>query len=246
MKEGGDMKAIILVAGKGSRISEKINGIPKCTLPLPNGTPMIRRTVEMMLELEIEPVLCVGYEGDQIKKALDGLAVKYYENPFFSVTNNIASVWFCLPEFDGTDDIMMLSGDLFYPKDYLVKAKQSRAGLSMLVDSSRAKDGDFFFHRDSEGFIDLYGPQLPLELRECENVGIAKASAALAPSFAEKVKELVKKEQYQTYFEEAVLALSKDCREKIRFIDVSGSFWREFDYYEDYQIILEHEKDGIR
>lgn len=243
-KERDRMKAIIMAAGKGSRISEKINGVPKCTLPMPNGVPIIRRTVDMMLACGIEPVLCIGYQGEQIKKALSGLAVKYYENPFFSVTNNIASVWFCLPELDGTDDIMLLSGDLFYSVDFLARAKAAAAGLNLFVDSGQIETGDYFFHRDGAGFVDQYGPRLPLKLRECANVGIAKISAPLAPAFAKKVREFVLEERYQTYFEEVLLAFSGENRERINLIDVRGSFWREFDYYEDYQFILDHEREG--
>ena len=42
------MKAILLAAGKGSRISKTINNVPKSTL-LINNEPLIQRTVRVLL-----------------------------------------------------------------------------------------------------------------------------------------------------------------------------------------------------
>lgn len=236
------MKALVMAAGKGSRISEKIDGIPKCILPLADGTPIIRRNVQMMLDLNIAPVLCLGYEGEQIKEALHGLAVQYYYNPFFEVTNNVASLWFTRPELDGSDDILLLSGDLFYPKEFLYKALEVRHPLSMFADSSRIHDGDFYLNVLSDGSIADYGPQLPLPKRQYEYMGIAKISADFVLPFSAQVAECVEKGNYRTYFENALFLFSERTGQAIRVIDVAGSFWREFDYYEDYELILVHER----
>lgn len=238
------MKALIMVAGKGSRISGEVGGLPKCTLALLDGTPIIRRSVLMMLELGIEPVLCIGYQGQKIKEALIGLPVKYYENPFYSVTNNIASLWFTLRELDGKDDILLSSGDLYYPKSFLKKALIAEENLTMFVDTSRIYDGDFYFHLDGDGFVDNFGPKLPLQMRHCEYMGLTKIAASFVPNFAKRLLEYVKREDYMLYFENIVLSYSKTHEQKIDLVDVSGEFWREYDYFEDYQLILEHEKES--
>ena len=51
------MKAILLAAGKGTRISRMIEQIPKCTLPI-NETPLIRYTVQMFIKKGIECCVC--------------------------------------------------------------------------------------------------------------------------------------------------------------------------------------------
>lgn len=238
------MKALIMAAGKGSRISEKIGGVPKCVLPLSDGTPIIRRSVQMMLELEIAPVLCVGYQTEKVKQALAGLDVSYYENPFFEVTNNVASLWFMLPELDGREDILLLSGDLFYPKSFLEKARFTHEELSMFVDSARIYDGDFYFKMDENGYVERYGPQLPLSMRQYEYMGITKLAAPIVPVFADYVLDFVKTGRYQTYFEDVVLSLHRAEKYRLNLVDVAGSFWREFDYYDDYELILAHERGG--
>lgn len=236
------MKTLIMAAGKGSRISRDIGGVPKCTLPLPDGTPIIRRSVQMMLTLGMEPVLCIGYQGEKIRDVLEGLPVRYYENPFYSVTNNIASLWFSLPELDGKDDILLLSGDLYYPKSFLLKALAAKGNLTMFVDTSRIYDGDFYFHLDKDGFVDNFGAKLPLQMRYCEYMGFSKIAAAFVPDFVKRVLEYVEREDYTLYFENIVLSYSKSHEQKINLVDVAGEFWREYDYFEDYQLVMEHER----
>lgn len=51
------MKAILLAAGKGSRISKTINNVPKSTL-LINNEPLIHRTVRILLSKGIEVAVC--------------------------------------------------------------------------------------------------------------------------------------------------------------------------------------------
>lgn len=238
------MKALIMAAGMGSRIVKYIGEMPKCTVPTLDGTPIIRRSVQMMLELGIEPVLCIGYHGEKIRESLAGLPVRYYENPFFAVTNNVASIWFAREELSGEQDVLLLSGDLYYPKSFLRKALDASGGLTMFGDSSRIYDGDFYLHLDDDGYIDRYGPQLPLPMRRYEYMGFSKLRASLVPEFRQRMEKYVNEGRYTIYFENVVLSFPHDHRHRIDVIDVAGAFWREYDYYEDYELILEQERKG--
>ena len=231
-----------MAAGKGSRISKNIGDVPKSTLPTLDGTPIIRRSVKMMLDLGLEPVLCVGYRSDLIKQALEGLPVRYYENPFYAVTNNVASLWFSGAEMDGSQDILLLSGDLYYPKDFLEHAMQAKGPLTVFGDSSRLLDGDFYMHFDADGYLDEYGPRLPPEKRQYEYMGFSVIRSDFIDRFAKRVEEYVKNGRYDTYFEDIVFSFCRPGGEKLKVVDVAGTFWREFDFYEDYQIILDYER----
>lgn len=236
------MKAIILAAGKGSRISDKIGGIPKSTLKLEDGTPLIRREVSNMLERGIEPIVCVGYKKELIKDALNGLDVRYYDNPFYSIANNIVSLWFARLEFDGTDDILLTSADLYYPGDFLDMCINSKGKLTMAVDSSRIETGDFYFNV-KRGIIQEYGPNIPLENRNYEYMGLTNISREFTPYVRNKIEEYVETEKFNKYFEDMIIDMNMNENVSINFIDVKGQFWREFDFYEDYQAILAHERE---
>jgi choline kinase len=234
------MKAIILAAGKGSRISDKIDGIPKSTLKLQDGTPIIRNSVQNMIEFGVEPIVCVGYKKEKIFEALEGLQVKYYDNPFFSITNNIASLWFAKEEF-GDDDIVLTSADLYYPKEFLEKLISVPTGLAMLVDSSKIQSGDFYFSV-KDGFIMEYGPHIPLETRTYEYMGLTKISKQMSPIIKKRIEQYIENENFNKYFEDMIISLNREERHEMEFVDVKGSFWKEFDFYEDYLAILQYEK----
>lgn len=236
------MKALIMAAGMGSRIVKDIGEVPKCTVPTLNGTPIIRRSVQMMLDLGIEPVLCIGYHGEKIRACLDRLPVRYYENPFFAVTNNVASVWFARQELTDEQDVLLLSGDLYYPKSFLCRVLDAQGELTMFGDSSRIYDGDFYLHLDDAGYIDRYGPQLPLSMRQYEYMGFSKLRADVVSTFRRRVEDYVSGGKYKIYFEDVALSFSRDHSRRIDIVDVAGDFWREYDYYEDYELILEHER----
>lgn len=236
------MKAIILAAGKGSRISDKIDGIPKSTLKLENGVPMIRREVINMLDKGIEPIVCVGYKKELIQEALNGLDIKYYDNPFYSITNNIVSLWFARDEFDGIEDIMLTSADLYYPSEFLDMCMESKAKLSMTVDSSRIESGDFYFSVEN-GFIKEYGPNTPLSRRTYEYMGLTKIDRDYTTYVGNKIEEYIRTQRFDKYFEDMIISMNMKESMPINFIDVKGNFWREFDFYEDYLAILDYERE---
>jgi choline kinase len=99
------MKAIILAAGRGTRISRSIDGKPKCMLPLDDEITLIEYTVDLLRGRGVEDiVLILGYRGGAIRSTLASRAVRYCENPFFDVTNSIASLWFARHELESRDE----------------------------------------------------------------------------------------------------------------------------------------------
>ena len=87
------MKAIILAGGIGSRISREVNK-PKSLLDIGDGMPLLRYTIEMLQKKGIAVSVVLGYQQELFHEVLKGLDVTYYFNPFYRVTNSIASLWF--------------------------------------------------------------------------------------------------------------------------------------------------------
>lgn len=235
------MKALIMAAGKGSRISDNINGVPKSTLPLSDGTPVIRRIVQNMLLSGIQPCVCVGYQQEKVREVLMGLDIQYYVNPFYEVTNNIATLWFA-KEVLCDEDIILTSADLYYPKEFLNLLKESNAELTMLVDSTRITSGDFYFHVNDYGFINEYGPDVPLDKRKYEYMGLLKICKDRIQDLKKRMEYYIMHGKYNMYFEDLVISMNIKDHVPISFVDVQGSFWKEFDVYEDYLDILRFER----
>ncbi|MCM3238360.1 phosphocholine cytidylyltransferase family protein [Heyndrickxia oleronia] len=228
------MKAILLAAGRGTRISRKIEEIPKSVLPV-NGIPLIRRNVEMLLERHIEPIVCIGYRESKIYDALKGLDVTFYYNPFYDITNSIASLWFAREEL--SEDMIIMNADVFFEDELLDLVIKTKKECSLLVDTSRTIVGDFFLQLEN-GLIKKYGKDLPLEERSCEYVGIGIIRQRFLNNFKGKLEYLIRNQQHHLWWENILYSLIDE--KNIETIDISGMFWSEIDYFDDYERILEH------
>lgn len=231
------MKAILLAAGRGTRISRMVKAIPKSTLPV-DGTPLIRLTVEMLQKRGIETSVCVGYQQDAIHDALKGYDVNYYVNPFYDVTNSIASLWFARQELEG--ECLILNADVFFSDTILEMILEDRHPAVMLVDKSRRINGDYFFATTDNGCIKEYGKDLPLQFRSCEYVGIAKISSDFMPVFADRLNLLINESRHDMWWENTLYSFTNKNEYEIYTKDVEGSFWSEIDYFDDYERILNY------
>lgn len=74
------MRALILAAGRGTRISRYLSGKPKCTVDI-GGITLIENTVKKLNNVGIKDIaLIVGYKQDEIKKVLNNYNVDFYIN----------------------------------------------------------------------------------------------------------------------------------------------------------------------
>lgn len=231
------MKAILLAAGKGTRISRMVKEIPKSTLPV-NGTPLIALTVDMLQKRGIETIVCVGYQQEAVREALKDYNVTYYFNPFYNVTNSIASLWFARQELEG--ECLILNADVFFSDTILQMLLEDNRPAVMLVDKARRQTGDYFFSTTDNGCIRKYGKDLPLQYRSCEYVGISKITAAFMPYFVKRLEKLINASQHDKWWEDTLYSFTHEDEHRIYTKDVGGLFWSEIDYFDDYERILNY------
>lgn len=231
------MKAFLLAAGRGTRISRRIAEVPKCTLPI-DGQPLIRRTAEMLLERGIQPIVCVGYRRDKVYEALEALPVSYYHNPFYDVTNSIASLWFARRALD--ESALVMNGDVFVSQELLDSLLSDEREVVMVSDASRTEQGDYFFSLDDSGCVVKYGKDLPLEERTAEYVGLAKIDSSFIPEFRNRLEEFINDQKHSNWWEDVLYSFAADDGHQVATMDVSGEFWSEVDFFDDYERILQH------
>lgn len=232
------MKAILLAAGRGTRIARNVEMIPKSTLPV-DGKPLIRRSVELLQAEGMDCVICAGYREDKIREALAGLTgITYYSNPFWDITNSIASLWFAREELN--DDLLVLNADVFFSKEILEQLMTDDRDPVMAIDSSRTVEGDYFFYTGLDGRIEKYGKGLPVEQRSCEYVGMAKIGRDFLPKFVSRLEELISRQQHSAWWENILYSFTDQQEEIIYTVDVGGRFWAEIDYFDDYERIIDY------
>ena len=227
------MKVLLLAAGRGTRISRYLSGNPKCTVDIGNEK-LIQYTIRMLNKKGITDIAMVlGYRADIIKETLKDYNVKYYYNPFFDVTNSIASSWFAKDFLD--DDILIMNADVFLEEkliDYILSQKDSPV---MFADSSRKEEADYKFKFEN-GVLLKYGKELEGDDISGEYVGIGRFSKDFLKEFIVQLEKMINEQQHSVWWENVVYEISK--QKDIYINDVKGMFWAEVDYIEDYERIL--------
>ena len=228
------MKVLLLAAGRGTRISRYLSGNPKCTVNI-GDEKLIQYTIKMLNKKGITDIAMVlGYRADVIKEALKEYNIKFYYNPFFDVTNSIASAWFA-KDFICNDDILIMNADVFLEEDLIDYILTKKDSPIMYADGSRKEEADYKF-KYKDGILLKYGKELEGDDISGEYVGIGQFSKEFISEFNVKLEEMINNQQHSVWWENVIYELSKN--QPIKVEDIAGKFWAEVDYIEDYERIL--------
>jgi len=231
------MKVLIMAAGVGSRISRHLQGQPKCCVDV-DGKPLIRYTFELLKRKGITDIAIVtGYQEKYIHQALEGLSYARYFNPFYRVANSISSVWFARDFLSPNEDIMIMNGDVFMEEKILDIVLAEKRSHVMLSDSSRIEDADYRFNWEGDK-LKRYGKELTNDETTGEYVGIGILNAKDLVPFKQRVLDAVASEDYNCWWEDIIYRTVDDGAD-VFVENVSGVFWAEVDYIEDYERIKE-------
>lgn len=231
-----------MAAGVGSRISRHLQGQPKCCVKI-KDTPLIRYTVELLNKKGIKDIAIVtGYAQDFIIDALKGLEYKHYYNPFFDVTNSIASTWFAKDFLQNSDDYIIMNGDVFIEENILDTLLENSRSPLFLADSTRVEDADYRFNYKDNKLV-KYGKDISVEETTGEYVGIAKIKKEDIDFMKQKLEELISFQKHGYWWEDIFY---RNIEKKDVYIkDIKGYFWAEVDYIEDYERIKKYLERGV-
>lgn len=227
------MKALILAAGKGSRISRYLKGKPKCTVDI-GGITLIENTIIKLKEIGINDIgIIVGYNSLEIKRILKKYNLKFYYNHFYDVTNSSASAWFAREFID--DDIIIMNGDVYIESSLLKYIINEEKSPILFADESRKEDGDYKLFYENN-LLKKYGKNLLGNDITGEYIGIAKINKDFIKEFKESLNYIIENQKYSLWWEDALYRLINNKEIYVKNID--GYFWAEVDYIEDYERIL--------
>lgn len=123
------MKAIILAAGKGTRLNKYTNNLPKCMLEF-KGKTLIQRQVDTLRACNINDIVIVkGYMPEKIQIS----GVKYYINKDYENTNMVETLFCAEKEMDG--GILVCYADILYEKRVVKQILASKSKIGVTVDS---------------------------------------------------------------------------------------------------------------
>ena len=123
------MHAIILSAGRGSRLLPLTEDLPKCLLPI-GLTTVLGMQLDTLFNAGIEKVSVVtGFNAKMVEAEINarpsGPKVKIIYNPFYQVADNLASCWMARKEMK--PDFLLINGDTLFSPELLEKVLSAPA-----------------------------------------------------------------------------------------------------------------------
>ena len=116
------MKIIILAAGMGERLWTLTKDIPKPLLEVREGVSLLEEQLSRISQSGVidSVVIVTGYLGHKVDEMVSGLNIDNLDistvyNPFYRVSNNLASLWIARAEID--QDTMITNGDNLFHSD---------------------------------------------------------------------------------------------------------------------------------
>lgn len=226
------MRYIFLVAGKGSRLHPLTLKHPKSMFKLDNNTTLIQRMVSLIKEYDKDAdiIVVTGHMHQSIEAALEG--VTFINNPFYDVTNSIASLWFA-KEYLDADNIVLIDGDIVVSRELMEKVVcRPVSKATVLLDSSIRTDGDYNVQISGDRVLvmskqldDYYG----------EYAGLTKLDHDSALMMKAKMEEMIDDGQYNQWYEDALVQMIFENDFNLYYEDICDYDWTEVDCVSDMQ-----------
>ena len=184
------MKAIILAAGRGSRMGKYTEKIPKGLLEI-SGKTILEMQTECFRNAGITDISIVkGYKGDAIKIS----GVKYYLNADFDTTNMVVSLMKAASEF--TDDVIVSYADILFDPLLLTQIIRATGDVVVLADSNWKKywsmrydtidcDLESLIIDESNNIVEIGRPNVPEKDMAMRYIGVLKFSKHCAKNIVQ-------------------------------------------------------------
>ena len=231
------MRAIILAAGKGSRLNGTAGESPKCLVQA-GGTSLLERQIEALRHAGIDDVsVVVGCQADRVRRVC-GHRVAYVENARYAQTNSLYSLWMARPLL--TKGFVVLNCDVLFHPQLLADLLTARHENAALVDYRKPDQPPFGDEemkvRVRRGRVLEMSKAMDPELADGENVGIVKFGARGAATLVGIMDRLVASGGTRDWAPRAFSEFATTGA--LHAIGTRGLPWIEIDFPEDYQRAL--------
>lgn len=227
------MKAIILAAGKGTRL----NGLdlkPKCLFEV-GGQTLLARQVEALREAHINDIVIVlGFEAERIRSLYEDTA-SFVINSRFEETSSMYSLWLAREHL--LDGFVVLNCDVLFHPQLLTRLLSSPLADALLIDlvdknNNHLGDEEMKIKLNDDLVVDISKDMDPAEA-DGENVGIVKFSAEGARRLIEEMDALIASGRLREWAPRAFREFAR--RFPLHAISTGEYPWIEIDFPEDYR-----------
>lgn len=221
------MQALILAAGRGSRLGCMTDTLPKCLLEV-GGRPLIEHLLDNLAGAGIESVgMVIGYRSARLREVV-GSRADYIKNDSWGSTNSLYS--FSLAESWVDGPVLVLNSDiLIHPT--ILKRLLTQQASSLAFDSTSGQCSEHMKVEVLDGRLRSMSKTLPSHRVSGENVGMLSLDTATARAAFAEARRLIRNGGKQSWVAAAVSRIADT--HAIETVDIAGLPWREIDYSHD-------------
>jgi len=234
------VKVLILGAGQGKRLLPLTEEIPKALLDI-GGRRLIERQIDAFAECGIkEFVVLTGYRANlmaevlaDLEASLEGVSIRTVHNPFFAVSDNLASCWMARHEMD--TDFIQVNGDNLFRADMVERVLAgSEAPVTAVINHKETYDNDDMKVMLDSGRLTEIGKTLPLEAVDAEAVGMYVFRGVGGGLYRDALEQaMLDPSGLRQWFPSAIGAMAKTTEVGVCAVD--GLEWCEVDFPVDLQ-----------
>ena len=225
------MKAIILAAGRGTRLYPITLNKPKGLLEIGDET-ILDRLIYQFKESGVSDILIVvGYQKESLINHFgDSVRYSYYED--FSKTNNLHTLWSVRDELN--DDVIITFADLVVHQSIIDKLVKSNNNITMAIDTSQVLDGTMRVAINNANIKNI--TTTTVDEADGNFIGISKNSRSGCGLLLDEMSKIVDG-HYEDYYTIAVDNLARRGV-TVGYCDVKKYVWREIDTKEEYDELV--------
>jgi choline kinase len=229
------MKAIILAAGRGSRLKNVAGDVPKCLAPM-GATTLLERQIASLKSAglrDIDIIVVTGYRADMVQNMI-GDAALCIENTRHGETNSLYSLWLAREYM--RDGFVVMNGDVLFHPQLLFELLSSPCEDALLISNSEPAvplgDEEMKVMLDN-GCVAEITKQMDGRLADGENVGVVKFGVTGARLLIEKLDMLIASGAERDWAPRAFREFAQE--RPLYAVSTQGLAWIEIDYPEDYR-----------
>jgi L-glutamine-phosphate cytidylyltransferase len=226
-------KAILLSAGKGSRLLPLTADRPKCLIAF-SGKSLLEWQIDTLQEGGVgEIVIVTGFREelvDAVASTRDGVRTLF--NPFYHVADNLGSVWMAREELRG--DLLVLNGDTLVSPALLDRVLDAKTGpIAVTTDEKSSYDADDMKVLTEGDRLLRIGKSLEAGHYNGESIGLLAFRNDGASLFAAQVEKMMRRpEGTSRWYLRAIDELAQNGAD-VRTVSIRGEEWQEVDFPED-------------
>lgn len=225
------MDAVILAAGKGTRLSKITKEKPKCLIDIGKFT-ILQRQLEYLSNNGIQKIyIVVGYKAKLVKNSIkNSKNIHIIENKEYEYTDNIYSLYLA-KDFIKDKEFILLNGDVVCDEEIIKRILKVR-GKNVAPIDSKYYDLEELKVKIENGFIkEILPKNAPREVSNGSTIGIFKFSSEGSKLLFEEIEKCIKQKIKEKWFEFAINRILPKL--KMIPLDIHGLKWVEIDTMED-------------